>query len=228
MTTNQTSKLNMYKSVKQLCETNPVLFAAVPAVAGVVEELSTMINRIDSVSLTQGINTTGITQDKNSIKQNLGELAVEVSGAVVAYAVKNKNNELRMAVDYSVSDIIRTKDADAIHVCRIILEKAQSQLTGLIHYGVNASKLNSLQASINAYSEIINKKQGSKITKVAATKDLDKLFLECDLLLKDVLDRLVFSCRKSDVNFYNKYTHARQIVEAGKRSKSDETSAIVN
>lgn len=222
MTNNQISKLNMYKAVKQVCESNPALFAAVPAVAGVTEELGSIINRIESVSLTQGLNTTGITQDKNSIKQNLGELAAEVSGAVVAYAVKNKNNELRTAVDYSVSDILRTKDADTISVCRIILEKAQARLTDLIHYGVNAAKLNSLQESIIAYNEIMSKRQGSKGTKVAATKDLDKLFLESDILLKDVLDRLVFPCKKSEGNFYNKYTHARQILESGKRSKADE------
>jgi hypothetical protein len=222
----QTSKLNMYKAVIHVCESNQALANIIPASAGILQELNTGVSQIEATSLTQGLNTTGITQDKASLKHTLAELAAEVSGAVVAYAVKNKNNELRAAVDYSYTDITRYKDSDTIHYCQIILGKAQAHTAELIHYGLTANKLEELRVSIDAFSTIIGRRQAHKGTKVAATKDLDKLIEETDILLKDVLDRLVLPFKKSDVNFYNKYTHARQIIELGKRSKAEESAPV--
>lgn len=216
----------MYKAVIHVCESNQALANIIPASAGILQELNTSISHIEATSLTQGLNTTGITQDKASLKHTLAELAAEVSGAVVAYAVKNKNNELRAAVDYSYTDITRYKDSDTIYYCQIILGKAQVHVAELIHYGLTANKLEVLRVAIDAFSTIIGRRQAHKGTKVAATKDLDKLYEETDILLKDVLDRLVLPFKKSDVNFYNKYTHARQIIELGKRSKAEESAPV--
>lgn len=222
----QSSKLTMYKAVLHVCESNQVLSNTIPASAGILQELSTAISQIEATSLTQGINTTGITQDKASLKHALAELAAEVSGAVVAYAVKNKNNELRAAADYSYTDITRYKDSDTIHCCQIILGKAQAHATELIHYGLTSAKIDELRTSVDAFSTIIGRRQAHKGTKVAATKDLDKLYDETDILLKDILDRLVLPFKKSDVNFFNKYTHARQVIELGKRSKPEESESV--
>ncbi len=221
MNNRQTNKLNMYKAVERVCHTHAGLFFGLVAIQETLDEISTKLVRINSVAAVQSTNIQGFTADKQSFRERIVEMALQISGAVSAYAVKHKNNQLKQAVTYHPSDFKRAKDHDVVNFAQIIHDQAKANLDALKSYSINEDLLGQLQTDIHNYGNLIGARRQRVGDRVAATQDLDALFADTDLLLDEVLDGLMYPFRRTQPTFYASYLNARKVIGLGKRSKSE-------
>ncbi len=211
----------MYKAVEQVCNTHAELLSGLSVIREIVAELTANLSKIGIVAARQGTNIQGFTADKQSFRERIAEMALQIGGAVSAYAVKNKNNHLKQTVAYTASQFKRGADQDVVNFAQIIHDQAKVNQEALRPYGITSVLLDQLQADIQNYGNLIGARRQILGGQVAATQDLDTLFTETDVLLREVLDGLVLSFRKSESSFFKSYTNARIVIGQSKRTKPE-------
>ena len=148
---------------------------------------------------------------QKSVQGGDGNGSAEISAAVHAYAVKNKNNTLANETDFTVSDLTGERDADAIKDCQNIHDLANTNIASLGSYGVTAAKLTALQAAIDGFKAIVSKPRDNIVAGATVTQELSDEFDAADETLSEILDGLV-------VQFQ---AHQRQIRERLQQCAND-------
>ena len=110
MTAAQESRLNMYRATQKHCTDNPTITATVPAFAPTLTAFNTLISAIISTAQQETLVSTGIAIDKSVAKKNLCQLAADVAAPIFAYASSINDNKLKQQVNFSASDLLRSKD----------------------------------------------------------------------------------------------------------------------
>ena len=139
--------------------------------------------------------------------------AQQISAAVHAYAVKNKNNTLANETDFTVSDLTGERAADAIKNCQSIHDLANTNIASLGNYGVTAAKLTALQAAIDGFKAVVSKPRDNIIAGATVTQELSDEFDAADETLSEILDGLIGQFQATNAKFVSDYNNARTIVD---------------
>jgi uncharacterized protein YecE (DUF72 family) len=150
------------------------------------------------------------------------QATVETAATVYAYASLIGDNELLSKVDYSPSYLKNLRDTELKAVCQSVHTAASSVISELDDYGKTQEDLDKLQKEINDFSDMLSQSRKAISTRATATSRLEELFEETDDLLKNQLDKLMITYKNSHPRFYNTYKKARQIVDMGKHSRTEE------
>lgn len=215
MTDVKENKLSMYRVAEKVLDDHSIVWNTTPAFVTTKTAFSGKIAAIAAASIQQQAVITGIATDKRVLKSTLIDVAAPVAAAVIAYASQTNNNELLEAVNYTHSDLVRTRDDQVAERCQIIHNHATAHLAALADYGITAPVLNALQTSITAYNTKVPMPGAAKQTKKTATINLNNLFKETDVILKLQLDKLMLVYKTSNSDFYNKYVGGREIINLG-------------
>ncbi len=152
MTSRNEAKLNMYRTIKQLCDDNATtvaLNAAFLAAFNIYKaKLSTLITTVTSESLV----IKGIAIDKAVFKKNLCQSTADIAAIIFAYASFINNNTLKQSINFSYSELFRIKDDLLAPTCQNIFNAASTNSAALVSYGITAPMLTAFQASITDYS----------------------------------------------------------------------------
>ena len=136
MNTKQQNKLAMYLVVKGVLDSNNSVWQSLQAFADGYTDFTSHVTRIQTLEFSQVTDSTGIAQDKKASKAAMATAAQQISAAVHAYAVKNKNNTLANETDFTISDLTGERDADAIKDCQNIHDLANTNLASLGSYAL--------------------------------------------------------------------------------------------
>jgi hypothetical protein len=139
--------------------------------------------------------------------------ALPIAGAVHAYAVKSKNNELAAKTDFSLSDLMAGRAEKSAERCQNIYDAANTNLANLADYGVTAAKLALLKAAIAAYNLLITKPRDARVTGKTVTGNIDTEFDGLDESL-GIMDDLIPQFAPANQKFVDDYNNARRIVDA--------------
>lgn len=213
MTDRQENKLSMYATVIQVCNANNAAWSGLTAFANAFTNFSNATQAISDTRITQETITTGIAQDKTALRERMATLAQRVGSAVAAYASVTSNNELRNKVNYTFTDLLRTRDTISADRCRVIYTEANAVVADLTDYGVDATMLTELDAAITAYSAIIVSPRTAISIRKTSTAELKALFKQADDVLKNQMDLLAKMFMDSAPTFYSNYLNARVIVD---------------
>ena len=213
MTSIHQAKLNMYRSVQQLCNDNATITKTNAAFDQSLKALAAKITNIIGAATFESQVISGITIDKTISKKNLCQNTADIAAIIFAYASNTKNNTLQQAVKYSVSDLLRIKTDLLVPTCKNIYNAANNNLTALATYGITATMLKSLQTSMDDYSAAIPKPQTAKSIKSTHTDNIKTLIKETDELLKTQLDKLIVTFKTASPNFVSAYKKARTIID---------------
>ena len=217
----QTNKLNMYHVVSDYLNVNKnVLIANSPILADIINDFNQLFVAIKNESQKQGISTLGTTEEKADTKNQMAILAVAISGAIYTYAHRNKKTDIAKKVDYSKSEINKSKDTDAVNMARIIYDEASALLPHLAAYGVNSELLASLLETINKFEMLIGKRGSVSADHTTTTEVLQNLFKSIDSNLKNEMDPQMLMFKIANPALYANYINARQIIDLGSRPKS--------
>jgi hypothetical protein len=213
----------MYLGTQGVCDNHNAVWSGTPAVVSAKTMFDDTIDLISKVRQTQEKETKGVTEDKGQAKEAAIVKAVSVSAATFAYASVTNNNTLKEQVNYSPTELRRSRDTILADRLRVILNAANDNAAALVDYGVQAADLTDLDTLVTAYENILEAPRTAIGERSSARIQLEELFDTADSILKDQLDKLMEIFKSTAPDFYNQYKSARVIVDLGRRSAdSDE------
>ena len=213
MTTKKLNKLTMALAVEDVCNGNAAILPTVPAFASAYTDAQGHVSNIQVFAQNQEQDVSGIAADKKQARLAMCNTALPIAGAVHAYAVKTKNNELAAKTDFSLSDLMAGRAEKSAERCQNIYDAANTNLANLADYGVTAAKLALLKAAIAAYNLLITKPRDARVTGKTVTGNIDTEFDGLDESL-GIMDDLIPQFAPANQKFVDDYNNARRIVDA--------------
>ena len=217
MTTKQIIRLNMYLAVVDFISNNEALTKDLPNFSSRFEAFLKTIEQIRSASVTQGDIRTGVTSDKNKVRDKLVTLAADTSRKMVAFAKFSGNLVLLDEIRFSTTRLGRMRETDLKSYTQIIHDKTEPYAGDLESYGITPETQSIFQKTINDYYNLIGTPRLAKIEKSVATQELVVLFGTALSLIED-MDTAVEIIRLKEPDFYTGYRIIRKLVHtsAGK------------
>jgi len=213
--------MNNYQSAKQT--SNKLLvkesrnheeeMALIPSFVTAINRLDAITIEIDAISIQQEKDITGITSDKNTVIDQLGDFMVDISGAVHSYAISINDKTLLAKVNYKESVIERMSQPDLLTAAGIIIDetnKIDPQV--LINEGISNFELTEFK---DIYAKFVDKRFDTReaiIDRTGYTQKLADLFNEASDLKKNTLDRLASQFKRKAPEFYQKYNAAAMVI----------------
>ena len=222
MKRHEANKLNMLKAVNAVLESSTTIVAEYPALSEAAIELKSKIAEINAIDMKFSTSIDGKTSTKNMLEDELIEDLMPVKAALYAYAVKNKNEELKMLTKESESTLKRMRDPEFLQKAELIKTEAQKHLADLAAYKITEAVLTELQEKITAFGEALDGKDTGFANRSALRIALTEKFDEADSILTEQLDALIELVRKTNTLFYDQYYAARVIKDLGTPQKTEE------
>ena len=218
----QENKLKMYFAVQQVLHNHTKVFKNLKAFVNVFTQFGNTLKEIQNTRLIEEGKLTGISQDKAQAKKEATNKAMEIAATVFAYASSTTNNTLKDKINYSATDLRRSRDTILLDQLHVIHDTAKDELANLGDYGLEVNDLTKLLALISAFEQLMYEPRVALTDRVQATAQLVVLFLRGDKLLKEQLDKLMVLYKTTEATFYHKYTGARKIIDLGVRHQTKE------
>ena len=213
MNKRQSNKMNAYQDIEGVLEKYRKTWLSIPALVKCVEEFSSLVHEIDTVSTRRASDTTGETAAKNEARKDLARLASKLAACGMAYAYDRSDTELEADLDYSYSEIEHVKDADALQISRTIYKALNRSLPGLDEFLVSEDDIRELEGLISRFDKAMVEKGAEKSGRVADTRALASGFRTCDKHLSRKLDRLMVRMEEEHPRFHDSYFNARKITD---------------
>lgn len=216
MNAKQESKLNMYRATQKHCTDNAAIVATVPAFETALNAFNVKVSAIIAATQQEDLVTKGITVDKSESKKTLCRLTTDIAALIFAYASSTSNNKLKQEVNFSFSDLLKTKDDVMAPRCQNIKDLCTENLSALKPYGITAAGLDALQTEIDNYQAKVPTPRNSTAQKKTIRENIKNLFKEADIVLKEQMDKTVVGFKAANPDFVSTYKANRIIVDPGK------------
>ncbi|HUA67234.1 MAG TPA: hypothetical protein VMA13_01690 [Candidatus Saccharimonadales bacterium] len=214
MNAKQENKLSMYLAVEAVCDRNTSTWQTLQAFGDAYTSFGAHVQNIQSIAQSQAADSTGLSADKQQLREAMAESGIEIGNAVYAYARKSKNNDLAAKVNVNRSSFMGGRDTAAADMARSVLASANANLANLGPYGITEGKLTAFQTAIDAYAASIAKPRDARASAATATRQLADEFDAADEMLGDQMDTLVLQFRSANATFVTDYQNARLIVDS--------------
>ncbi len=216
MNATQESKLNMYRATQKHCTDNAAIIAAVPAFETALNVFNVKLSAIIAATQQEDLVTKGITVDKSEAKKTLCRLTTDIAAPIFAFASSTANNKLKQEVNFSYSDLLRTKDDLMAPRCQNIKDLGIANLAALAPYGLTTAGLIALQTEIDNYQVKVPTPRNSAAQKKTIRENMKTLFKEIDIVLKEQMDKTVVGFKATNPDFVSTYKANRIIIDPGK------------
>lgn len=221
MTKREEAKLSMYRTVQQFCNNNLAIVNTNAAFVAVLALISAKLATLLTNETAARKKTKGIALDKGSQRTVLCLNAFDIAAAVFAYASEVNNLTLQQIVNFTITDLEKTKDELLVPTCNNIKKAASDNLAALANYGITAASLTAFQNNIDAYNGAVPKPRLAKTAKSTSNKTVKATFKEIDTILKNRMDKLAPSFRTVAPNFLTEYKEARKVIDPGSSGGSE-------
>ena len=215
------NKVTMYEGLLTVLNENADKVSPIEGFANAVEKFSQVTKAIANKDVEASESRKGKTETKHSYKEDLHTLLLPVCSALHLTGKAADNQELMAKAECNESDLTRMKDNDLLTFATTAVTEAKANASAILPKGISAEMLNDLEAKLAAFKASIGK-QGSGVSSGkearATMKDLIK---KADDIIKNELDHYMKIARRTDEEFYTKYTGATVIKDLGIRHKKD-------
>lgn len=213
MNARQINKATMTKAV-QLILTSYGNELQMPAFAQTITDFNNTLSTIEGLMQAQVKKTTGTTIDKDEAQDAAIEAAMSIIGPTRSYAMAANDNSLSETLSYTRSALKKTRDELLLNILKMIRDVVQAKLPNLEDYGILPDNVNALTAAIATYNTLVSAPRAAVSVKAAVTDAMEMAFTEMEMILKR-LDGLAEGKKITHPDFYNSYSSARVVVDAG-------------
>ena len=193
MNDKQENTLTMFLEVQKFCDEKIAIWGTNVPFKDAYKLFSDQIPVIRAYALLQEIDRKGLAEAKLDKEKLLVKSAIPVSKAVIAYANKVNNPELRQAVDYSKTTLEQSRDTILAGRVQIIHDKANEFIADLAPYGITPVLITTLDTYNSDYQNSIPAPREGIVERKTATENLDASIKATREILKDQLDNLIFA-----------------------------------
>jgi hypothetical protein len=229
MTDNQENKLSSYEATNGILhsDANQPIWSTVPEFAAFVATFLVLLTDIRDIRQIQERDTTGKALDKAEIQDDLIDAMLKVINAVVAHAIITEDKDLEKSVNYTLADLMNSRDNILADRARLIYSIAWPLKANLTRFKVLEADITRVDTLNKQFLESISSPRESKVISKTATSDLKAKFKEVDDLLHNKMDKIVLIFRPDHPGFVQQYFNSRIIIDLGHR-KSGTKYAVFN
>jgi len=213
MTAEQQNKLAMYLTVKGTCDPAQAIWSALPAFATNYTLFKGKAALIQQLAAAQAADLTGASRNKAGIQEILADSTLLVAGALTAYATVQNDQTLQARVDFTRRQFLKQRDVEMAGTAGMVHAEATSRLAALADYGLTTPLLEAFEEDIDTYSAIAEAPRTGIAGRKTITSQLAQEFSRSDILLRDILDRLILQFKAAHPAFVSDYSNARIIVD---------------
>ena len=205
------NRLRMLDNTLEHFDQHPALWSDKTKIAEGVDSVRAIVRRMNDAAEDQaGGDTKGLTQEKRRARRTTTDQLVDLGKKASAYAILEKDDDLRQAADLSHSDWGRFTDREFANKARDLLTLVEALPDGALdEYGLAPDETTTIRQSVAAVGRLGAQRDNVGVDRAEATGDLDDLYDETEKPL-DVLDRLV-PVLIEDEGFVGEYRRVRQI-----------------
>jgi hypothetical protein len=210
MTNRQECQLKMYRGTSDYLGTNSVIGRDLPGYGAKVEELRSTILEIEKICEAQMYDRTGITREKQQLRDRLITLTYSISIRLEAFAKINSNTALMEEVKFSNSFLKSSPERGLINHARLVYKKAEENMNSLEGFSITPETQAALKETINGFEKaLVTPRLGIAERRFATTR-LRNLFEDADKTLAfiDVLMNIVI---EEHLDFYYGYRRVRRV-----------------
>jgi hypothetical protein len=210
MTSKQSSIYSMLRRVLLFMKKFANLFTEFEVLNDLTTNLETKLDEIDTFREQQAKDITGLRKQKNVLRKTALQKAVEISHAILVYALIVGNEILANEMYYTESDFNRMSDNELDTALGVVYKTAMANLRSLAPYGINTDKITNLKAAIDAYKAAIGTPKGGTIGRKQSTGQLAVLF-DDEMATIDKIDLMMDMFKFSNQAMYGEYQDNRKI-----------------
>ncbi len=228
MNNRQENRLQMYYATRDVCRKQESLINEISLFSTAYNQFLVKINAIEDASRLQINPTTGLAVKKTQAKTDMVNSAIRIRNAMLLLATDLNDVVLKGKLTVSRSRLLRNRSTMAFQMCRIILDLVQGHAVQIGNYMISPEDIETFRTQITDYENLMNAPRGALITRKNITQQIQTLFKETDLILKEKLDHMVDMLRDSHPDFYYEYFSARMIIDVGHRyeRKNEDTVPV--
>jgi len=213
MNKTQINQKEMYETVVSFLDSNSALWSAIPKVGEFKNEFSGVVTQINAAQYAQQEAQVFLGKNKTQLKSTVAQKADILNDGVEAFALVTGNNQLANRMAASYSELNRLRNADFIPAVQAIIAAAEANMEVLqTEYGVTTQQVDGLKSDLDEFLALNGMPRAYRVASVQATKDLELLFGEAQVVLEK-LDKVMSIFKRRDPGFYNGYLAARVIVD---------------
>lgn len=208
-------KYIMYLVMIDYINSNITKFKDIPGFVEKFELFKIAIGEITTNQAKQLSNNTGVTKEKQLIRENLADFGLEISKKLFGYAIYSNNLELQKEIKYVKTDFLKADESELAAMCLKIHSCGIKELINLDNFGIKTVDLEKLNNLIIKFNNSIPKTKETKTDRKTITKIISDNFEIAEKLLYE-LDALAEVISVSESMLINKYRESRMIVNVGK------------
>lgn len=210
----------MYGTVDLLFDNHASLIELYPELVAAHQQLKVGRVLISENSQVQEADTSGLTTNRNLVKDDLIQGILKFSAALRAYATAIKNEELKAKAHYVSSELKKTPDPILFDIGTLLFRLANPIKTELTKYSIGEDQIQEMEKLLPVFKLAYPQQRMATTESKVSTGNIGKVYKSIDKLLKDIIDELMLPFQFSQPDFYNTYKNARIIVNYSGRGKA--------
>lgn len=215
MTRDQESFYAMVLKVKNFGIKNLTAMAAIPSLALLFAQLTTLINALINADKGSRADLTGYAMEK-AVKRNVLEAICEkLSNALAAYGAMNNSFVLQKRADFNASQWYSFSEENLMSEALIVKDLATPVGAALAPFGAGVADITALDTALTAFTAIVNEPTLNIDIRKEDNKKIVQISGEIKDLFNDKLDVVMKVLKSSNPTLYNLYISARAIDENG-------------
>ncbi len=172
-------------------------------------------------------NIKGNAKDKKAKRTTATIFALQIKGAVQAYANSIGDITLFDSVNKSKSELLYGKATQGLANCQVIYDSANANLANLANFGITAQVLLDFLASITAYSDALAAPRNAKAKRETFNAQVTQFLDDADNALHNQLVGLMEKFRNTAPQFYSDFTNDNKLIH-GATNYTEIIATVVN
>jgi hypothetical protein len=212
MTQDQQNVRTMFDTVLNYLNGKNSIWSGKVAFSDAVTRATAAVGTIDSAADAQQTPTSGVTQDKEAVRNDLEEETLRIADQLSAYAAKNGKLDLGAQVEMTKSSLDKLLDNDLEQTAERVSTLASANIAALADYDITAANVTALDTLRTNFAGKKTAPRQAQTGRATATTSLEEAIRNARSLFRNELDKLMTNFKKTNLDFYNGYFAARVIV----------------
>jgi hypothetical protein len=209
---------NMFRTVDGTFDHHSAEVEATPGLKEAAVRLKGLNIDVESYNLKQVKRNTGVTAEKNAIRELLIPVTAKTCAAIVAYATNTNNTNLKTQFKYKKGDFSKMRNQDLYTNAINIYNNALVHGQKLAPFATT-DDIAKIKELADQYHALLPQNRTLTSQGVTTTANLQGTINTIMDLITNTIDPLMSPLEYSHPDFYRDYKNARKIVDHGSRSK---------
>jgi hypothetical protein len=223
MNAQQINKSRMFYAATQVLDDNQSRFGHMAELAAAHLQLKGKMILINQHRQVQVVDNTGLTRNKETLREELTILLLRISVGLTAHAAATGDQVLQAKAEYSLSDLKKSSDRILCDIAVLINSLAATFAVALPTYFVGPEELAQFDRLTNEFKSVLPLRRAAASVSKVSTSNINEVIHEIDALLKNKIDLLIKPFRFTQPDFYKAYKNSRTIVNYSGRGKAAAT-----